>query len=421
MKKEIESKLFLTYSKAKLGFLTLLLLFLVVFPRYLPVRIDVPEKRLLGGTIIAVWLVSVILLLFFYVLRKLKIQSKALMYIDIAVDLTLLSLLLAIYSEIGGPWFFVFAFIILGAAFYLNLTLVLFAGSLSGLAIVIGFIFESRDVSGGDFFSFLTRLLFIAFITYFVYVFVMSYREISRQKKRIEGISDLNKNLLSTVSNQLRTPLPLIRDYLEMLVTGKVGSVSKKQLKFLGQTQRITGDLMDRANSAIFYQQIKRDELYIKKIKVNLCALLKKIVKEEKPAVETSGLRIEFRSRLSKVNASIDEQKISSVIKNIIENSVDYSQGKGKITVKLSQAKASNYALIEIKDQGIGIPANFLPKIFKPNKRAKNAKKIIPGSPGIDLYVAKKIIERHKGSIDIKSVQGKGTTIFITLPTIGKK
>jgi two-component system phosphate regulon sensor histidine kinase PhoR len=108
------------------------------------------------------------------------------------------------------------------------------------------------------------------------------------------------------------------------------------------------------------------------------------------------------------------KEYIQETISNLLANSVKYTPRNGKIDVNVRDR--GNSILIQIKDTGIGIPKDELPRIFEEFYRASNAKRVERDGTGLGLSIAKQVIERHRGKIWVESEEGKGSTFSIVLP-----
>ena len=110
----------------------------------------------------------------------------------------------------------------------------------------------------------------------------------------------------------------------------------------------------------------------------------------------------------------IDEDKITQVLYNIISNSLKYSPEGGKLTFRVGTV--DNFIVVSISDQGVGIPKNVIDKIFDRFYRVDKARSRNLGGTGLGLAIAKEMVVAHGGRIWAESVEGKGTTVFFTLP-----
>ena len=114
--------------------------------------------------------------------------------------------------------------------------------------------------------------------------------------------------------------------------------------------------------------------------------------------------------------AEINAEKFQRVIDNLITNALKFSKENGKIDIYLSEK--DNQAVIEVRDYGVGIPADILPFIFERFSKARRPGVRGEQSTGLGLSIAKQIIENHKGTIEVTSEERKGSTFTIRLPLV---
>lgn len=115
-----------------------------------------------------------------------------------------------------------------------------------------------------------------------------------------------------------------------------------------------------------------------------------------------------------KVQISIDQDKIQQAVINVIDNAIKYTQQNGLIEIKLYTLE--QYAVIAIKDNGIGIPEDCIPHIFERFYRVDKARSRETGGTGLGLSISWQIVSLHKGIIEVDSQYGKGSTFYIKLP-----
>jgi K+-sensing histidine kinase KdpD len=304
----------------------------------------------------------------------------------------------------------------LGAAFYLDLVLIITAGFLSTLILIIGFFIEtSSPITLESGFLLLAHIIFLAVVTYFVYLFTLSYIEVLWQKKKIRRISQVNKELLINTTNQLRAPLPVIRDFIGYLLLGHAGDINQKQMKILALLRRNTEQLIEEAGTAVYFNQIKRHELYISKVRTDLTELLKSEVQKSLADAQSKGLRIELNAPRSLL-VNLDQNKIMHVIDSLIENAIIFSNRRARLKIKAEKDRAGQFVSIDFHYINIDIP-NFAPHEIVSSKKILLNDDISIQNLLIDTYVAEKIIEKHRGSLKVAKDSKNNSFIFsIVLP-----
>ncbi|MCX5970225.1 MAG: HAMP domain-containing sensor histidine kinase, partial [Coprothermobacterota bacterium] len=109
-----------------------------------------------------------------------------------------------------------------------------------------------------------------------------------------------------------------------------------------------------------------------------------------------------------------DEEALARVVENLLTNAVKFSPKGGHVEVRLKLEEKT--LLLEVEDHGLGIPANELAQLFQPFQRGRSAEQKRIHGTGLGLYVSRRIVEEHGGSISLTSEEGKGTTVTVRLP-----
>ncbi|MBR6766113.1 MAG: GHKL domain-containing protein, partial [Clostridia bacterium] len=145
---------------------------------------------------------------------------------------------------------------------------------------------------------------------------------------------------------------------------------------------------------------------------VELHTLIRKITGTVAPIARSKHITISYE--YDEITVQGDELRLQQVFTNLIDNAVKYSPNDTTVTVKLTQTL--NHAVILVSDQGIGISQKDLTHIFERFYRVDKARSRQAGGTGLGLSIVKQIIEQHKGSIEVKSTPGEGTSFTVTLP-----
>ena len=152
---------------------------------------------------------------------------------------------------------------------------------------------------------------------------------------------------------------------------------------------------------------------------IDLGDLTKKCLEKLKVEIEKKQHKIECFVTAEVPLVKVDKYGIERVILNILTNAIKYTPENGNI--KIYVGFVYNDAYIKVIDNGIGIPEKDLPRVFERFYRVEKARAREMGGTGLGLAIAKEIIEQNNGSINIKSVQGKGTEVVIRIPAKSKE
>ena len=233
---------------------------------------------------------------------------------------------------------------------------------------------------------------------------VMTFHEITTEK----NLEKLKKDFVVNVSHELRTPLTTIKGYLET-----IEGLDETQEKYLDTAKRNTDRLISIVKDLLLISEIESDEFKIRKQNVDIEALLLRIIKIFKPAVEKKKLNIEIDLEKNMPEVKGDPFKLEQVFINLIDNAVKYTE-KGSIRI-CAQKQKSNID-ISLKDTGIGIPEKDLPRIFERFYVVDKSRSKTVGGTGLGLSIVKHIIHLHEGTIKVESKPGQGTAFHISLP-----
>ncbi|MCX6811797.1 MAG: hypothetical protein NT039_03845, partial [Candidatus Berkelbacteria bacterium] len=235
---------------------------------------------------------------------------------------------------------------------------------------------------------------------YFVYLFVLSYKEIKAQKKKIKKYSLLNQKMLIHFSNELRAPLPVIRDFIELLYLEKAGQLNEKQKKILNLLHKNTEELIEESSSLVYYNQLKTGELYLNKQNLNLIELVNDAIRRCDDELLNRKIKIRYRPRKKKIPILADKGKLLSAIYAVLRNITLMAKSSSSIKVWSRQSKYSNYLQIIFIYQGKMFPE---PELFSQSI--------------IDIFVANKIITLHGGNMSRKTQDDQKQKITIILPS----
>lgn len=214
---------------------------------------------------------------------------------------------------------------------------------------------------------------------------------------------------ISIASHELKTPLTSINVYAQ-LIQNKLIKKEKIDLKFVENLISSIRKLLQLIEDFLEVDKIKRKNINFNYKKESLRKIIHNIVSDFKLIYPDYKIEFQDNTKNKKDFLEVDSNKLSQAINNLINNSIKFSNKGSKISLSLDSL--DNNFLIDIKDEGIGISKKDISRVFEPFFKGRNEK---PGM-GLGLYLAKEIIIKHKGTINIFSKVNKGTTLRISLP-----
>ncbi len=277
------------------------------------------------------------------------------------------------------------------------------------------------------------KILFAIFIGFLGRLLIRSVkREIRQREKltimtknletanlRLKQLDQQKTEFLSIASHQLRTPLSIIKGYLELIKDGAYGKVTKATVEILDNMDTSNERLVKLVDEFLDVTRIEQGRTKYNFEKHNMSDLISGVVEELRDRATQKGLKLNWKKPSKFPEFKIDEEKIRHVVFNFIDNATKYTE-RGKIDVSLEKdAKGVSF---KVKDTGIGFnkkdQVNFFQKFF----RGTNVKTVNVGGTGLGIYVCKKFIENHKGKVWAKSPGlGKGGEFGFWIPFKRKK
>jgi two-component system sensor histidine kinase VicK len=227
-----------------------------------------------------------------------------------------------------------------------------------------------------------------------------------------EKIEMERREFVANVSHELRTPLTTMRSYLDALAEGawKDDEIAPQ---FLQTTQTETERMIRLVNDLLQLSKMDSTDYRLNKEWIDFPTFFSRIIDRFE---FTKNQNVTFVRKLPKTSifVEIDEDKVTQVLYNIISNAMKYSPEGGRIVFKVKEKDTE--IVVSISDEGVGIPKNNLDKIFDRFYRVDKARTRKLGGTGLGLAIAKEMVTAHGGRIWATSVEGKGTTIYFTLP-----
>jgi two-component system sensor histidine kinase/response regulator len=226
----------------------------------------------------------------------------------------------------------------------------------------------------------------------------------------------LEEHFITMVSHQLRSPLVAIQQYFEVILSGIVGEPDQRLKDMIRKSSERVRGLLDLINDWLDLARIDQGQLVGRFQPLDLAAVLDRLIKFLAPAASDSGVMLEWSGAIPAGGAWVlgDQESLEQVFSNIISNAIKYNRPQGRVDVRLSAEPG--FVAAEVRDTGIGIAAAHLPRIFDQFFQVAPREGGVRKGTGLGLSIAKKIVEAHKGSIEVSSEVGVGTVFTVRLP-----
>ena len=238
-------------------------------------------------------------------------------------------------------------------------------------------------------------------------------KESSEEQIRTE---EANRELVSNISHDLKTPITSIKGYVEGIMDGVADSPEKME-KYIKTIYNKAGDMDFLIDELTMYSKIDANQIPYRFHRMNVLDYFSDCAEEVGLDLEAKGIGFDFRYELEKeTEINADQEQLKRVINNIINNSVKYrKEGESKIVLRVAEQDYKDI-LVEISDNGKGVSEKDLEKIFKRFYRTDASRNSKQGGSGIGLSIARKIVEDHGGSIWATGKEGEGFAIHFILP-----
>ena len=244
--------------------------------------------------------------------------------------------------------------------------------------------------------------------------------KLKKANKKLKKLDKAKSEFISIASHQLRTPLTAIKGYLSMIMEGSYGEISEDAEDKIGDVLGSSERLISLVNDLLNVSRIESGKIEMNFEDVKIFEFIKESIKELKIVAEKEDLYLELNSEVDKNQlVEIDQSRMRQVILNIIDNAIKYTE-EGGIAINLKNQKLQSgldSVLIEISDTGEGMTEEEVKNIFESFSRGSAGDLMHAEGAGLGLYIAKKFVDMHNGSIWIESDgKGEGASFFMELP-----
>ncbi len=239
----------------------------------------------------------------------------------------------------------------------------------------------------------------------------------ARQKyMQTKQVSDAKDEFVSVVSHELRTPLTSMKLYISLMLSGKMGKITKKQENTLGILNEENNRLSNLINDVLTLSRLEKHRVKMNFEKVDLHKLISKNIYanliEEKKILIINKIPKEFKVK-------IDVDRFKQVFINLLSNAVKYSNEHS--TIEIGATKSKGEWIFYIKDSGIGISKEDLPRIFDKFYQIENHMVRKAGGTGLGLPIVREIVHYHGGRVEVKSMPKRGSTFSVIIPNNPEK
>ncbi|OGU36963.1 MAG: hypothetical protein A2315_09230 [Ignavibacteria bacterium RIFOXYB2_FULL_35_12] len=254
------------------------------------------------------------------------------------------------------------------------------------------------------------------------------------EAQKLHEVDEIKSRFFTNISHEFRTPLTLILGPIKQIIERTKEEKTKEDLKVVHKN---ANRLLGLVNQLLDISKLESGGMKLQTAPRNIVSLLKALTLSFTSYAERKRITLKFNSSEDEIIAYIDKDKIEKIITNVLSNAFKFTPEGGRIGISISQGVANSplergtkacpplagvckNAEIKITDTGIGIPSEKLPKIFDRFYQVDGSHTREQEGTGIGLSLTKELVELHKGTIEVESEAGKGTTVTISIP-LGKE
>lgn len=369
-------------------------------------------------------------------------RASAFANAQIAMDLVCLAALLHFSGGLENPFIFYFIFHVIIASILLSrkaafrqATLAVALVTALGLGEYAGllrhyYVPGLRAAGSHENLSFVAANLFVIMSTLYIAAYMgtsitgrlrQREREVSRLTadlqtayERLSQIEQMKSSYMRKVSHELRSPLAAIQTTLRVILDGLAGELGEKSREMVERAERRTHGLLKVTNDLLILSRAQDARLPEQMGPVDLREVVERVTALLSPRAEGKEVRVVTSLPDGLPSIRGDREALEQLLTNLVANGIKYTPAGG--TVCVSGEDRGDSVQLLVADTGIGVPAADIPKIFDEFYRGQSAREFAGEGTGLGLSIVNAIVAAHRGTIEVTSELGKGTTFAVSLP-----
>lgn len=236
--------------------------------------------------------------------------------------------------------------------------------------------------------------------------------------KELQILNQVRSDFTSMVSHELRTPLTAIKEGITLVLDEIEGPLTDSQRETLSITKKSVDRLARLIQNVLTFSKMESGQFQADFEQTNIIALTKEVSELMTLAAHKKGVGFEHHLPRSPLHALCDADKLKQIMINLVDNALKFTDAGGRVSLRLIP-KTTQF-IIEVTDSGIGIHPKDQHKIFDMFNQSAYASSRKAGGVGMGLAICKKLAELHRGTIEVESSFGKGSTFRVALPLLSK-
>lgn len=234
-----------------------------------------------------------------------------------------------------------------------------------------------------------------------------------REAERLHKFDELRIKFLTNLSHEFRTPISLIVGPVEQLLQQETSSHKANQLNMIRRNAR---RLLNLVNQLLDFRNVEKKELSLNVTEGDFISFARDVSESFRDLADRKQIHFEFRSSLRDFFTFFDHDKAERILFNLLSNAFKFTLKGGEVLLSIEAAKNSEGLIIRVVDTGIGIKDREKMNIFERFFQSETDAAVLNQGSGIGLSITKEFIKIHRGTIEVESIEGKGSTFIIYLP-----
>ncbi|MEC7522467.1 MAG: hybrid sensor histidine kinase/response regulator [Myxococcota bacterium] len=235
-----------------------------------------------------------------------------------------------------------------------------------------------------------------------------------RTRNELDRLNRQKDHLMAVVAHDLRNPLGVMRGYADFLLSGVTGELEGEQEEIVQTMRKTASYMVGLVEDLLDLGRIQAGAMELERAETDLGALVREGVRLNAVVAREKQIGFETEVEAELPSISLDRHKVRQVLDNLLSNAVKFSHPESTVHVSLS--RDGEHARLTVSDQGVGMPARDLPKVFRPFERTGARPTGGERSTGLGLAIVRNIVEAHGGRIWVESEEGRGSAFHVTLP-----
>ena len=248
--------------------------------------------------------------------------------------------------------------------------------------------------------------------------FQFSRRIAARESKRLKEVDQLKNALFTNITHEFRTPLTVIKGMTSAIKFNLEKNKRDDIKNSLELIDRNSDGLLQLVNEMLDLAKIESGIMELNLIQTNIIPFIKYLTHSFHSLAEEKEITFSVQSKIDELEMDFDADKLTSIVSNLLSNAIKFTPKKGKVKVQIDKITKSNtdFLLLKIKDNGLGISKKEQSHIFDKFYQVKNTSTKLGEGTGIGLALVKELVELMEGSIDVKSSSKKGSLFRVHIP-----